>query len=133
MVRFSLPLIPFSDADTWGYLHPAITLFTRGDFVHTYARSFVYPLCIHVVLRIFGDYAALSVVQHLSGLGAALILLVTWNRIPHFVNLPSPFPEAHRWLGLVPFGMYLFSATTIELEHTIRPEAIFPFVAENRY
>jgi hypothetical protein len=25
--------------------------------------------------------------------------------------------------------MYLFSATTIELEHTIRPEAIFPFVA----
>ncbi len=121
----SLPSTPFSDPDTWGYLYPALSGLTKGVFVHTYGRTFVYPLFVYGVLRLFHDFAFISVLQHLLGLGAGAFLLASWRMI-------SPPDSVRAWrmaLGLVALAVFLLSKTSLLMEHSIRPEAVFPFFA----
>src|SRR5438309_5650045 len=82
-LRFSLPLDPIADPDTWGYLSPALNKLLGAGFVHQ-GRNFVYPAFLFFLLRVFGDFRAIAIVQHLLGLGAGALLLVTWRRLRLF-------------------------------------------------
>src|SRR6266480_7778979 len=126
--RFVLALDPSADPDTWGYLSPALRELTDGEFGHTYGRNFIYPGFVYLLLRVFGDFRAITVTQHLLGLIAGGMLLLTWRRIRDFIpsaHLPRPI---HRYLGLLAAAIYMFSREPLCFEMDIRPEGICGFL-----
>ena len=78
---------------------------------------------------VFGTLNALSSLQHLLGLLTGGILWVTWMRMAHFFPDSPPLRFLHRWMGVAMLASYLFSVGPVKMEHSIRPEAIFPLVA----
>jgi len=79
-LRWRVPLDPIADPDTWGYLSPALRKLTGAQFGHSLGRNFVYPGFLFLLLRVFGDFRAISIAQHLLGLIAGGMLLLTWRR-----------------------------------------------------
>jgi hypothetical protein len=128
-LRFRLPEEPLIDPDIKGYLGPALVALSGKPFQHLIGRSFPYPAFVFFVLRIFGDFRAIPVIQHIIGLGAGALILLAWNAIRDLAptgGLPKPL---FRFMGFMPAYVFLGSATTISFEHQIRPEGIFPFLA----
>jgi hypothetical protein len=99
--RFSRPLDPIADPDTWGYLSPALRKLTGAEFGHTNGRNFLYPGFLYLVLAAFGDFRAIGVVQHLLGLAAGGIFLVTWRRVRVFVPNSLLNPATYYLIGLI--------------------------------
>jgi hypothetical protein len=126
--RFSPPLEPVADLDTWGYLSPALFKLTRGEFVHAGGRNFVYPGFLLVVLRMFGDFRAVVIVQHLLGLAGGGLLLLTWKRVRTFVATSRQADRVHLGLGLGLAAVFLLAGEPIRAEMGIRPEAICGFL-----
>lgn len=125
--RFSLPLDPIADPDTWGYLAPAIHKLTDGAFVH-HGRNFVYPGFLLLLLRGFGDFRAIVVVQHLLGLSAGGLLLLTWRRLRCLVPASRLSPPVHQGLGLIMAAIFLVAGDPIRVEMQLRPEAVCAFL-----
>jgi len=126
--RFGIPQAPIVDPDIRGYLGPAISALTGHKFGHFDGRSFPYPAFVFLVLRLFGDYRAIAVVQHLLGVTAGAITLLAWNAMLRLIPPGGIPPQLSRFIGLAPAAIYLGSATAIHFEQEIRPEAIFPFL-----
>src|SRR5438105_4299626 len=106
--RFSLPLDPTADPDTWGYLSPALEKLTGGAFIHN-GRNFLYPGFLFLLLRLFGDFRAITITQHLLGLGAGGLLLLTWQRTGVFVSetrrdrKSTRLNSSHEWISYAVF------------------------------
>jgi hypothetical protein len=126
--RFSLPLDPITDPDIWGYLSPALLKLTGGDFVHLEGRNFVYPAFVLMVLRVFGDFRTITIVQHLLGMAAGAVAIVTWRRVAIFVPKPSLPPIVHEVLGFFFAGVVLLAGEPIRTEMQLRPEGVCAFV-----
>src|SRR3954452_5380110 len=126
--RFSLPLEPIADLDIWGYLSPALLKLTRGEFVHAHGRNFVYPGFLFLLLRAFGDFRAIVIVQHLLGLAGGGLILMTWQRVRSFITPSAVGDRAHTALGLVLLTVFLLAGEPIRAEMEIRPEAICAFL-----
>jgi hypothetical protein len=127
--RFRLPQAPIIDPDIEGYLGPAVSALGGHGFVHLVGRSFPYPAFVYLILRVFGDFRAIAVVQHILGVAAGGLILLAWNAAGNLVppgGIPRP---VFRPMGLAPAYVFLGSASAISFEHQIRPEAIFPFLA----
>lgn len=128
-LRALLPLPPFSDHDTWGFLFPSLNRITNGVFCHCLGREFPYPFFVDRVLAVFGTLNALSSLQHLLGLLTGGILWMTWMRMARFFPDTPRLRFLHRWVGVAMLASYLLSVGPVRMEHSIRPEAIFPLVA----
>ncbi len=126
LARLSLPLTPFIDPDIAGYLKPSIDQFTVGMFSHEAGRNFLYPYFVSQVLQISGNFNAISLVQHLGGLLAACLMMAVWHQTTVFFPLGFASRITHRLLGLAILTSFLFSKTTLLMEHSIRPESVFP-------
>jgi len=126
--RFALPLTPIADPDTWGYLSPALRKLTGAEFGHTHGRNFLYPGFLYLVLRSFGDFRAIAIVQHLLGLAAGAILLQTWRRLRIFVPNSLVNPSLHDALGLAGAAIYLLASDTTRIETQLRPEGVCAFL-----
>src|SRR5437899_7311131 len=126
--RFKLPLDPIADPDTWGYLSPALRKLTGAEFGHTNGRNFVYPAFLYLVLRCFGDFRAIAIVQHLLGLAAGGLFLLTWRRLRAFVPDSLVNPSLHDALGLAGAAIYLPASDTIRIETQLRPEGVCAFL-----
>jgi hypothetical protein len=127
-LRFRLPLDPIAVPDTWGYLSPALRKLIGAEFGHTRGLNFIYPGFVYLVLQVFGDFRAITVIQHLLGLLAGGVLLLTWQRIRDFIPSPYlPYP-IHRCLGLLAAAVYMFSREPLCFEMDIRPESICGFL-----
>jgi hypothetical protein len=126
--RFKLPLNPIADPDTWGYLSPALRKLTGAEFGHTQSRNFLYPGFLYLVLRCFGDFRAIGVVQHLLGLAAGGVLLLTWRRLRAFVPDSLVNPSLHDAFGLAGAAIYLLASDTIRTETQLRPEGVCAFL-----
>jgi hypothetical protein len=127
--RFQLPQSPLIDPDIEGYLGPAVSALAGKPFVHLVGRSFPYPAFVYLILRIFGDFRAIAVTQHLLGIAAGALVMLGWNAAGALLppgGIPKP---VFRYMGLAPAYVCLGSSTAISFEHQIRPEAIFPFFA----
>ena len=127
--RFRLPQAPVVDPDIQGYLGPAIFALTGHQFVHLDGRSSAYPAFVYLILRVFGDFRAISIIQHIIGVGAGAVTLMAWNAMLRLVPAGGVPRELGRFAGLAPAVIYLGSSTAIHFEQQIRPEAIFPFLA----
>jgi hypothetical protein len=126
--RFKLPLSPIADPDTWGYLSPALRKLTGAEFGHTQSRNFLYPGFLYLVLRCFGDFRAIGVVQHLLGLAAGGLFLLTWRRLRVFVPDSLVNPSLHDAFGLAGTAIYLLTSDTIRIETQLRPEGVCAFL-----
>ncbi len=126
--RFVVPLDPIADPDTWGYLSPALRKLTGAEFGHTNGRNFVYPGFLYLILRGFGDFRAISFVQHLLGVLAGVVFLLSWKRARIFVPDLRIGRVVHDLLGLGGVAVFLFQWEAIIYEHSIRPEGICAFV-----
>jgi hypothetical protein len=83
---------------------------------------------VYLVLRIFEDFRAITIIQHLLALLAGGILLLTWQRIRDFLPSPHlPYP-IHSCLGLLSAAIYLFAAEPLCFEISIRQEGICAFL-----
>jgi len=127
-LRFRLPLDPIADHGTWGYLSPALRKLTGAEFGHTYGRNFIYPGFLYLLLRAFGDFRAITVIQHVLGLLAGAILLVTWRRLRAFVANPRISPVAYHALGLLAAAIFLLATDPVRFEMGLRPEGISAFL-----
>ena len=126
-LRIRAPLEPIADPDVWGYLSPAVSKLIGEGFIHS-GRNFVYPGFLYVLLRVAGDFRVIAIVQHLLGLFAGALLLLTWQRVRDVISGPGLPAAVHRWLGLLLAGLYLFAADAIRFELQIRPEGICGFL-----
>ena len=126
--RFKLPLSPIADPDTWGYLSPALRKLTGAEFGHTQSRNFLYPGFLYLVLRCFGDFRAIGVVQHLLGVAAGGVLLLTWRRLLAFVPDSLVNPSLYDAFGLAGTAIYLLASDTIRIETQLRPEGVCAFL-----
>jgi hypothetical protein len=126
--RFRLPLDPIADPDTWGYLSPALRKLTGAEFGHTNGRNFVYPGFLFLVLRLFGTFPAIAATQHLLGLLAGAVFLLSWKRARVFVSNPRIGRVGYDLLGLGGAAVVLLQWPTIAFEQAIRPESICTFV-----
>ena len=126
--RFALPLDPIADPDTWGYLSPALRKLTGAEFGHTHGRNFLYPGFLYSVLRCFGDFRAIAIVQHLLGMAAGGVFLLTWRRLRAFVPNSLINPSLHDALGLAGAAIYLLASDTIRTETQLRPESVCAFL-----
>jgi len=126
--RFALPLDPIADPDVWGYLSPALRKLIGAEFGHTDGRNFLYPGFIFLLLRVSGDFRAITVAQHILGLVAGVMLLLTWQRAR--VSMPSPRVgrAAYDGLGLLAAGIFLLATEPTRFETQLRPEAICAFL-----
>lgn len=125
--RFSLPLDPVADPDTWGYLLPALQKLTGSGFGHQ-GRNFIYPGFLFFLLRLSSDFRAITIAQHLLGLAAGGLLLMTWRRAHAFVAAPRLKACSHNALGLVAVAIFLVAGDPIRVEMQIRPEGVCAFV-----
>jgi hypothetical protein len=126
-LRFRLPLDPLADADTWGYLSPALRKLVGSEFGHTSGRNFIYPGCLFLLLRAFRDFRAISVIQHFLGLIAGGLFLATWSRLADLFPRPRLNRVAHTAIGLFGAAIYLLSNGPIFFEMQIRPDAVCMF------
>jgi hypothetical protein len=126
--RFALPLDPIADPDSWGYLSPALRKLTGAEFGHTYGRNFVYPAFVFSLLRVLGDFRAIVITQHLLGLVAGGLLLLTWRRARVFVPYSRLSRAGHDSLGLVAATIFLLAGESIRAEMQLRPEGVCAFL-----
>src|SRR2546430_8382078 len=126
--RFALPLTPIADPDTWGYLSPALRKLIGAEFGHTQGRNFLYPGFLYLVLRCFGDFRAIAIVQHLLGVAAGGFSLLTWRRLRAFVPNSLVNPSLYDALGLVGTAIYLLASDTTRIETQLRPEGVCAFL-----
>ncbi len=116
------------DPDTYGYLSPAVHLFGNGTYVSTW-RNFLYPSFLILVLQVFPHLGFISKVQHIIGLGTAVIIVLTFFRSRVFLPTGKILDGMVRLVALIGAYVYLLSQSPIMLEHSIRPEALFPFAS----
>jgi hypothetical protein len=125
-LRFRLPLDPIAVPD---YVMPALRKLTGAEFggIHL-GRTIIYPGFVYLLVRAFGDFRAITVTQHLLGMLAGGVFLLTWRRIRDFIpsaRLPYPI---YRCLGLFAVAIYMFSGEPLYFEMSIRPEGICGFL-----
>jgi hypothetical protein len=130
IARFRLPQTPLIDPDYGGYLWPALSLLTGHGFPHIEGRDSLYPGFVFVILKLTGDFRAIAIVQRLLGLATGALMLLASRRGSRLLRYPS---VTLGWIGpvvgLLPAAAYLSAPSAIQFEQSIRPEAIFPFVA----
>lgn len=124
--RFSLPQDPLEDGDP-GYFWPALMKLEGAPFTHIQGLNFLYPGMIYLILRVFSDFRAISVIQHLLGLIAGALFLASWSRLGDFFPKPRLNRVAHEAIGLFGGGVYLLSSAPVLLEMRIRSDAVCMF------
>jgi hypothetical protein len=125
-LRFRLPLDPIAVPD---YVMPALRKLTGAEFggIHL-GRTIIYPGFVYLLVRAFGDFRAITVTQHLLGMLAGGVFLLTWRRIHDFIPSPRLPHSVYRCLGLFAVAIYLFSSEPLCFEMDIRPEGICGFL-----
>ena len=91
-------------------------------------RNFVYPGFLFLILRLFGTFRAIAITQHLLGLLAGAVFLLSWKRAQAFVPNPRIGRVGYDLLGLGGAAVVLLQWPTIAFEQAIRPESICTFV-----
>jgi hypothetical protein len=128
IVRSRLPAIPLTDGDSWGYLCPALCWLSGVGFQQTDGRDWLYPALLTGILKIGGDFSAVTFVQHFLGLLGILFGCVAWYLCTRL--LP---PQRPHWRGissglaLLLLAFYALSPQQALLENTIRPEGMLAF------
>ena len=127
--RFSLPQVPLAVSDA--YLLPALTKLTGGAFaiqgLTNEGLNFLYPGMLYLILRTWGDFRAISLIQHSLGLIAGGLFLWSWSRLADFFPKPCINRVVHEAIGLLGAAIYLLSDAPLLFEMHIRSDAVCMF------
>ena len=128
--RFSLPQDPLAVFDA--YLLPALVKLSGGAFegvqgLTNEGLNFLYSGMIYLILRIWEDFRAISVVQHSLGLIAGGLFLAAWSRLAHFFPRPCLSRVVHEAIGLLGAAIYLLSYAPVFFEMNIRSDSVCMF------
>jgi len=127
--RFALPLDPIADPDLGWYLGPALRKIVGAGFSPVpYGHNFIYPGFIYLLLRAFGDFRAIGAAQHILGLLAGGMLLLTWRRARVFVLRSRVDHASYDALGLLATAIFLLASEPIHFEMQLRPEGLCAFL-----
>jgi hypothetical protein len=128
MVRAQLPIAPLADADTWGYLRPALSWLSGLGFQQTYGRDWLYPALLAGILKISGDFCAITYVQRFLGLAGIFLFWLAWRS---WLRLLPPHKMLWRWIcsfvAVSLLALYGLSSQQALLEKSIRPEGMLAF------
>jgi hypothetical protein len=128
--RFSLPQDPLAVFDP--YLLPALIKLSGGAFAQAQGLTktginFLYPGIIYLILRTWGDFRAISVIQHSLGLIAGGLFLASWSRLANFFPRPCLNRVLHEAIGLLGAAIYLLSYAPVFFEMNIRSDSVCMF------
>jgi len=128
IVRARLPLAPLADADTWGYLRPALSWLSGLGFQQTYGRDWLYPALLAGILKMGGDFCAITYVQRFLGLAGIFLFWLAWRS---WLRLLPPHKSQWRWIcffvAISLLALYGLSSQQALLENSIRPEGMLAF------
>jgi hypothetical protein len=128
LVRARLPVVPFADGDTWGYLRPALHWLSGLGFEQTYGRDWLYPALLAGILKVSGAFCAITYIQRFLGLAGILFFWLAWRSWLRLLPLQKP---AWRWACLVVtlllLALYTLNSDQALLENSIRPEGMLAF------
>ncbi len=128
IVRLWLPILPLSDGDTWGYLRPALHWLSGLGFQQTYGRDWLYPALLAGILKISGDFHAITYAQRFLGLAGILIFWAAWRSWLRLLPMPGPIARRICFaVALLLLALYALSPQQALLENTIRPEGMLAF------
>jgi hypothetical protein len=128
LIRARLPVVPLADGDTWGYLRPALCWLSGLGFEQTYGRDWLYPALLAGILKISGNFCAITYVQRFLGLTGILVFWLAWRSWLSLAPMARPI-----WRGaclvvtLLLIGLYALSLDQALLETSIRPEGVLAF------
>lgn len=125
--RFSVPLWPLIEPDTWNYLWPALSALERGVFTHAGGRAFPYSLFLWAVLGVADDFRAIVAAQYVLGLATALLALAGWHAACRLLDPRGAWVLGHRLGGLAVLFALLFYLPAAGFERSVLPEALFSF------
>jgi hypothetical protein len=128
IVRARLPVVPLADADTWGYLRPALSWLSGLGFQQTYGRDWLYPALLAGILKMGGDFCAITYVQRFLGLAGIFLFWLAWRS---WLRLLPPHKSQWRWIcfsvAILLLALYGLSSQQALLENSIRPEGMLAF------
>lgn len=124
-MRFSLAPVPFMEADSPGYLIPALQLAEHGEFIHRNGRPIGYGYFMGTAFALGFGISAVVLIQHTLGLATCLLVLLTWERYRDAWNIIPAL--VHRGLGLAVVSVLSISPSLIYYEHTLLSEALSVF------
>lgn len=125
--RFTIFQIPYLTGDAWGYIGPSVLFNENGELYHIGLRSFLYPLFLISILKIFNSFSYICIVQHLIGIFTGILLLYLWFDVIRFINIDKSKYDKYKNSGLLLLAVYLLSDTNVILENYILRESIYPF------
>ncbi len=128
LLRLSIPSAPFLDADSGGYLGPAINYYAGSSFDLIWSRSFPYPLFLAGVLKAFGSLSYITIVQHLINLGGLTLLFFVILRTRRLFRESFTNNLVSTASALVYAYLVFRTPSLIYFEHSVRPESIYPAV-----
>lgn len=128
--RFSLPQDPLAVFDA--YLLPALVKLSGGAFgdvqgLTKEGLNFLYSGMIYLILRIWEDFRAISIIQHSLGLIAGGLFLAAWSRLADFFPRPCLSRVVHEAIGLLGAAIYLLSYAPVFFEMNIRSDSVCMF------
>lgn len=117
------PVETILDADSTGYLAPALNFLETNEFHHLSARSYIYPLFCLIVLSVFKNIAAIAISQHLLSLISVLALYFYINKFYSSNKLDLNIFLKKTLLHIF-FFFLLLDGNLMTLEKTLRPEGL---------
>lgn len=124
LLNYSIPLAPFADNDTSGYLSSALSWYSGQGFTHVSSRSFLYPLFVTICLKTSGSLNGITVFQIFIFIISLCVFIHAWHKLIIFSN--SRFRMLLiDGLGILFFLLIGFSYVTVYFNHSIRPESLF--------
>jgi len=127
--RFSISPVPFFNPDAMGYVGPVLSNAISGEMNQTHYRGFFYPLFLRFLMNSGESLGLVTLVQHLGGLASGLLWWLIWSSWSARLHNGWLRRAIAPMIGLFLLLVYLWSANTIFLEHSIRPESLFPLFA----
>src|SRR5207237_10587450 len=110
------------------HLSPALSKLTGAPFGHASGRNFIYPGFVYLLLHLFRDFRAITAAQHVLGLAAGAILLLTWHRARTFLARPRLSRGFYYAIGLVAAAIFLVASEQVHFEMQLRPEGVCAFL-----
>jgi len=127
ILRFSLPHYSLWNLDTWGYLHPALSIFNGQGFEQTNGRSGFYPSILLSILSIGNSVEGIATAQQVLGFLSGVLLWCVWLQWCRLLPASRLRDIIVPLLGLLVLAIYDWNPTMIVFELSLRPEGVLPF------